>query len=174
MKISLIIVKSLDGFTTQGSDSNIYNWTSKQDTEFFFKKIEQAKLIIMSSHTYGVVRHFIKHKKGRTRVVMTRTPEKFKDEEVPGFLEFTNESPLEIVKKYEALGKKTAIHVGGTKITTMFLKENLIDEIYVTIEPMLFGDGGHVLSQRLDVKLELLSVKKLNKRGTLLLRYKVF
>lgn len=173
MKISLIIVESLDGFITQGSDANIYSWTSKQDTEFFFKKIEQAKLVIMSSNTYGVARHFIKHKNGRTRVVMTRTPEKYSNEEVPGFLEFTNSSPLEIVKKYETLGKKTAVHVGGAEITTQFLKEKLITEVYVTIEPVLFGEGGHVLSERLDVALELISVRKLNKKGTLLLKYKV-
>lgn len=170
MKITLLAVSSTDGFITRGSESNIYEWTSPEDSKLFFEKIEDAKLIFMGAKTYGVARHFIKHKEGRKRIVFTKSPEKYKSEEVPGFLEFTSEDPEKIIKANKDTAQE-ALLVGGSEINSLFLKQGLVNEVHLTIEPLLFGDGKKMST--VSSKLELLSCEELNKIGTLLLKYKV-
>jgi riboflavin biosynthesis pyrimidine reductase len=55
----------------------------------------------------------------------------------------------------------------------LFLAAGLVDEIWLTVEPLLFGGGTPLLAARVDVRLELLASEKLNAAGTLLLRYRV-
>ena len=64
--------------------------------------------------------------------------------------------------------------VGGEQVNFHFLKEKRIDEIWITIEPLLFGLGNSLVSpSRLNITMELKGVRKLNKKGTLLLKYRV-
>jgi dihydrofolate reductase len=48
-----------------------------------------------------------------------------------------------------------------------------VDEIWLTVEPLLFGGGTPLLAARVDVRLALLASERLNAAGTLLLRYRV-
>ena len=58
--------------------------------------------------------------------------------------------------------------------TTSFLKEQLIDEVWLTIEPKIFGTGGNfVIEEELDIDLKLLSCEKVNEQGTLITKYAV-
>lgn len=171
MKITLIAVSSIDGFITKGRDSNIYSWTSKEDQDFFFNKIEKAKLIFMGAKTYDNAKHLMKHKKGRIRVVFTRTPEKYTTQEIPGMLEFTKKSPLKVVEMYKKHGIKKALLVGGLEINSLFLKQNLVSELLLTIEPFIFGSGKKLLDDSIKLTFRLNSIKQMNKKGTLLLRY---
>ena len=72
-----------------------------------------------------------------------------------------------------ARGVTRSMICGGTYVNSKFLKENLIDEIQITIEPKLFGSGMHLFDQ-VDVErqLKLIEVKHLN-NDTLNLLYKV-
>jgi dihydrofolate reductase len=64
--------------------------------------------------------------------------------------------------------------VGGATINGLFLKHNLVDELFLTIEPKIFGSGKNMTEGKLlNSKLQLKSVKKINKIGTLLLKYKI-
>lgn len=171
MKVILLAVISLDGFLTKGNDSNIYTWTSKEDQRMYFTKIETATVIVMGSKTYDAARHFMKYKKGRIRVILTKNPMKFKKEEIVGQIEFTSDSPKEIVKRFKS--HKEICLVGGAETISSFLKQKMIHEIHLTIEPLLFGSGKKLLDGEFDVKLKLLSLKKLNSKGTLFLKYKV-
>lgn len=173
MKITLLAVSSLDGFLTRGNESNHYEWASRQDFDYFFSQIESAETIFMGSKTYESARRFMKSKEGRIRVVFTRNLEKYAKDTVPGFLEFTDKSIRDTVKKYEKLGKKEALLVGGPELQTQFLKEKLVDEIHITIEPKIFGAGKRLVTHDLELNLQLLSSERLNDQGTLLLKYKV-
>ena len=63
--------------------------------------------------------------------------------EVPGQIEFTNESPVELTTRFKSKGHKQMLVVGGPHVATSFLKEQLIDELWLTIEPKIFGTGGN-------------------------------
>jgi dihydrofolate reductase len=67
-----------------------------------------------------------------------------------------------------------ALLVGGSQINAVFLKKKLINEIYLTIEPKIFGIGLPLAQGTLDdVHLELQNCTRLNAQGTLLLYYHV-
>ena len=69
--------------------------------------------------------------------------------------------------------KKSAIW-GGAQTYTYFLENNLLDEIYLTIEPLVLGSGIDLFASKKsdDHHFKLISVKKLNQKGSLLLVYK--
>jgi dihydrofolate reductase len=105
---------------------------------------------------------------------MTRQPAEYKDREVKGRLEFTNESPARLAGRFKSANTATMMVVGGPHIATSFLKEELIDEIWLTIEPRIYGKGGNfVIEQELDIELRLIACEQVNPEGTLITKYKV-
>lgn len=174
MKLTLLLVSSLDGVTSQGGEEDHHEWTSKEDQEIFNKERDRAPLIIMGSNTYRGAKPFMVHREGRLRIVMTKDPKKYEEEKIPGRLEFTNENVSDLIKRLEDERSITeGILVGGANIINEFLKANLINEIWVTIEPWLKGDGLHTAIDKVDIPLLLLSSERLNEKGTLHLRYAV-
>jgi dihydrofolate reductase len=172
MKTILIFVSTLDGKITKWGDPKIRSWSSKSDQDYFDRIWNKTHVIIMGSGTYlpDPVKPTPKH----MFIVMTRNPAKYASQEVPGQLKFTNESPMDLMVKCENRGEKEILIVGGAQIATSFLREQLIDELWLTIEPKIFGMGsGFVTEERLDISLELLRHKKINDQGTLITRYKV-
>jgi dihydrofolate reductase len=72
------------------------------------------------------------------------------------------------------LNYKKILLVGGATINGLFLKDKLVDEFYLTIEPRLFGTGKNIIEKQiLNTKMTLMNVKKINNAGTLLLKYKI-
>ncbi len=176
MKVTLVIVTSIDGKTTHGSEINHYvTWASKEDQEFFFNEIiNKAKLIIMGSTTYETSRHLMQHRDGRLRVVITRTPEKYSGDAVPNKLEFTNENPTDLIKRLEDRGFTEGLLVGGANTNTKFFKQGLVTELWQTLEPKILGSGNGIVGDEVvEFSLELISSERLNEKGTLLLKYKV-
>lgn len=108
------------------------------------------------------------------RIVLTSTPQKYKNLSVPNQLEFSSDSPQKIIKKLDMLGITQALLIGGEHVNSTFFKDKLINEVWLTIEPKIFGVGKTIVSfKKLDVKMQLQKVSKLNKMGTLLLKYQV-
>ena len=77
---------------------------------------------------------------------------------------------MNLLKKH--LWTRIAV-VGGTAIYDWFLKRGLVDELCLTLEPVVFGAGKLLTDAPLRTfrRFSLKSVKHLNKRGTLLLHY---
>ena len=170
----MVMLMTVDGKITNGKDPDVYDWTSPEDQKLFFSLIKKNNLIVMGRKTFEASRPVIRLEKGKLRIVLTHHPKKYSKESVTGQLEFSNENPEKLIKRMEGLGYKKILLVGGATINGLFLKENLVDELYLTIEPKIFGSGKNIIEgQLLDKFLQLINVKKLNKKGTLLLRYKI-
>lgn len=174
MKVILVMVMSVDGKTTRWHNPDIYNWTSSEDQAYFFSLIKKNKVIIMGRKTFMAAKSIIKPSPKNLRIVLTTTPQKYKNLSVPKQLEFSSDSPQKIIKKLNILGITQVLLVGGEHVNNVFFKEKLINEVWLTIEPKIFGVGnGLVSSKKLDIKLQLQKVSKLNNKGTLLLKYQV-
>lgn len=172
MKTILIFVSSLDGKVTKWDNPEVRSWSSKNDQEYFDKIWNDTKVVIMGRGTFKQdpvmpnARHLF--------IVMTKEPDKYKRNGKEGQLEFTDESPSSLVNRFENEGYIKILVVGGPQIATAFLREQLIDELWLTIEPKIFGIGASfVVEEKLDIDLNLLSCENVNDKGTLITKYSV-
>lgn len=171
MKVILLMVSSVNGKSTK-SNKSLQEWTSKEDREYFLKTSRSKNLIVMGSKTYESSKLIIKPYLNRLKIVLTRNPKKYTKYSVPGQLEFINDSPQDLVKKLEKKGYKQMLLIGGSTLNAAFMKLNLITDLWLIIEPVIFGKGKSLIGKEdLDIKLKFESFEKLNKQGTLLLKY---
>ena len=172
MRIILVFVSTLDGKITRWGDPKVSSWTSEEDKKYFRKTWNEAPLIVMGSNTFRAEK--LGSVKDHLIVVMTRHPSTYKDKEVRGQLEFSDESPAQLAARFKKANFATMLVVGGAHVATSFLKADLVDEIWLTIEPKIFGKGGNfVIEQELDLELRLISCEQVNAEGTLITKYKV-
>lgn len=174
MNIILVMVESADGKTTKWDESAVHGWSSKEDHEHFRLLKSSHNLIVMGRKTYEHVRSVIKLSPHIRRIIMTKYPDNFSKEQVPDQLEFTDESPEQLVSRGERMGYRSLLLVGGSEVNTAFLSKKLITDCMITIEPRFFGVGKSIFSQiDVDIPLRLIDTKRLNEQGTLLLHYTV-
>ena len=172
MKTILIFVSSLDGKITKWGEPNVRLWSSHQDQDYYKKVWNESRLIVMGSATFNA--DTFNPSPGHLIIVMTSHPEKYKNLEVPGQIEFTNETPVALSSRFSISGHQQMLVVGGPHVATSFLKEQLIDELWLTIEPKIFGMGQNFATDvQLDINLRLIQSEKVNDQGTLITKYAV-
>jgi len=146
-------------------------WTSKEDLNGFYEQSKNAGNIIMGGNTYLAASKsgYFPFPDALNVVVSHQQMEnKWGDKVLT-----TDKSPKEIIKMLEQKGFTVALLAGGGQLNTSFVKENLIDEIYLDVEPLVFGKGIKVFAEGdFEAELELLETKKLNP-NTVQLHYKI-
>jgi dihydrofolate reductase len=166
MKITLMAVLTLDGKIAR-NEHHYVDWSSKEDKRLFFGATKRAGVLILGHNTYKT---FPSPLPGRLHIVLTTDTSNKTD--VPGHVEYTSASPEEIVADLEARGYAEAILAGGAQVNALFLKAGLVDELSLTIEPVVFGSGIDLFrGAEFDVRWRLAHMEKLNDLGSLLLRY---
>jgi dihydrofolate reductase len=171
MKTILIFVCTLDGKITKWGDPMIRSWSSRADQDQFDAIWNETRVIIMGSGTYNP--DPLKADPKHQFIVMTRRPSKYEGSDVPRLLEFTNQTPIQILNRFEN-DENAVLVVGGSQIATSFLKAQLIDELWLTFEPKIFGAGANfVTDEKLDIDLRLISFEQINEQGTVLTKYEV-
>jgi dihydrofolate reductase len=126
-------------------------------------------VLIVGHNTFGT---FPSPLPGRLHVVLTRDTSDKAD--IPGVVEYTDKAPQEIVASLEARGYSEAVMAGGAGANALFLKAGLVDEIWLTIEPLIFGTGiGLFTGAEFDLHASLISFEQLNEHGTVHLKYMV-
>src|SRR5688500_9738585 len=133
MKIILVDVASVDGKLTKGNSTNVHDWASREDFAHFQKVKSENNLLVMGSGTFEKTN--IEPEEERLRIVLTSNPEKYMQFEIRGQLEFSNEDPKTLIKRLEKMDYKQMLLVSGRRVATSFFAENLIDELWLTIEP---------------------------------------
>ena len=158
MKVILMMAITADGKIAKYSDHPA-TWTSKADKKIFIEETKKAGVIIMGKTTYDTIGRPLP---GRLNMVLDLDPDLSKN--IPGKLEFTKTQPKELIKQLEKRGFKTVILGGGATINGLFLKENLIDQIWLTIEPKIFGEGLNLFKGvETDLDLKLIEITKIDK-----------
>lgn len=168
MKVILYMATSVNGYITKAEDDS--DWVSDIDWKEFDCLKRESKIMVMGSRTYLQFEDDFPQE-GALNVVMTRKREML-DKKVDGAL-FTDMSPREVVAFAKEQGFTQIMLIGGMMLNTSFLKEGLIDEIWLDVHPLLIGEGKTVFD-RVDTfkDLELFESKELGS-GQVLLKYKV-
>ena len=161
----MLMAMTLDGKIARNS-RQLVDWTGKADKQYFVRVTRKAGVVIMGSRTFDTIG---KPLAGRKNIVMTRDPNRKSREEN---LIFTDQSAGEIIRGLENEGFEAVTLIGGAIVNSLFAKENLITQIHVTLVPTLFGQGLSLFKDPMDLKLELVENREIDK-GHLLLVYRV-
>ncbi len=173
MEITLAMVTSLDGRITD-KNGEVYSWTSTEDQVRYKALRDEYSVIIMSRKIYDEVKSKIVLSPKKLRIIMTREASKYQDLNVPNQLEYSSLSPTEIVQDLAKRGYTRVLLSTGSELSASFLKEGLVTRFILTIEPVILGEGLPLVAGVIErVKLELISMERLNDQGTLLCDYRV-
>jgi len=145
------------------------DWTSKEDKDFMRAKLKECDAIIVGNNTYKTA---IKPLSKRNCVVFTRSVQEPKQENENCC--YINPEITDAKAYAEEKGYKTIAILGGAATYNYCLAHDMTDELYLTIEPIIFGEGIDIFTTGdEDVHLTLQSSKQLNKKGAVLLHYTV-
>jgi dihydrofolate reductase len=161
-KAFIIAAQSADGFIAKDAKHPAY-WTSKEDKKRFIELTKQAGVVVMGSATFETIGKPLKE---RTNIVYSRSAKHFEGAET------THEEPQALLKRLAGQGVKEVAICGGSHIYTLFLKAHLVDKIYLTIEPVIFGKGITLFNEELNMHLQLVSAEQ-TESGAILLEYNV-
>ena len=176
--VFIVVATTADGFIARDKD-HVATWTSKEDKKRFVKLTKDAGVMVMGSNTFKTLPGPLK---GRLSVVYTSNAEKLASSptikslvndisaEDPGRLVYTNLNPSELIQKLNSAGFKKIAICGGSSIYNSFMESGLVNRMYLTIEPLLFGSGMSVFSSPIESKLELENFSKTD-AGTIFLDY---
>lgn len=162
MRVFIVAALTADGFI--GRDSgHLADWTSKEDKQLFVRLTKEAGVLVMGANTYKTIGRPLP---GRRNLVYSRSSLDF-----PG-VEVVTEPPQALIARLEREGHTALAVCGGQAIYDMFLQAGVVTELYLTIEPVLFGSGIPLLKAPLAASLALKEFEKLNEH-TILLHYEV-
>lgn len=165
MTCFIISCLTSDGYIGKNS-THAATWTSKEDKKRFIEISKRAGVMVMGLNTWLTFGG--KPLKDRLHIVYSPTPLK----DLPAGVEYTDKNPSDLLKDLESRGFKEVAICGGSQIYTMFMKSGLVNKLYLTIEPVVFGDGVRLFKEDLNFKLKLDKIEH-TPLGTVMLDYTV-
>ena len=164
IKVFIIAAQTADGYIAKHSDHPAV-WTSKDDKKRFIEITKRAGVMVMGLRTFKTLGKALP---GRLNIVYS---DKKENPEIEG-VEYTSLSPKDLIKNLDERGFKEVAICGGSSIYTMFMESGIVETLYLTIEPKIFGSGMSLFNKDLDYDLKLVS-SEAQESGTTLLEYDV-
>lgn len=172
MELFIIAAQTADGFIAKDKN-HVATWTSKEDKKRFIELTKDAGVVIMGSTTFKTLP---KPLKDRLNIVYSKTLTNadfgpFEDDRK---FEITQKKPFELIEELSNQGYTKAAICGGSEIYSLFLESGLVSKLYLTIEPIVFGQGISLFKNQLenDTKLKL-DKKDVSESGTIFLDYSI-
>lgn len=157
---------SLDGKIAKSPEDKL-GWTGRDDKRWFAKVSSDAGAIIMGRRAYEVIGRPLA---GRLIKVMSRQAENFLS--IPGQVEFTSHSPKEILGELGSRGFERVIIGGGREIYSLFVEENLVDEVWLSVIPIILGRGITWVELKKERQLDLVGMEGRGEGG-IVAKYRV-
>jgi dihydrofolate reductase len=161
-KTSIFIATSLDGFIAR-SDGSI-DWLDRANTNVpvdedcgYESFINTVDAIVMGRNTFEQVSTFDRWPYGNKRViVLSRTGEAI-SAALQTTVSVSSESPAILVERLTAEGAQH-LYIDGGQTIQSFLRAGSIDELTITVIPILLGTGKPLFgSIESDIKLQHIS-----------------
>ena len=156
MKVILYMASTANGLIAKPDDDT--SWISGKEWDSYSEATRKAGNLIVGHRTYDI---------------LTKQPEfsEFKDVKLvvvaTGVVELVAANHMTAHTPVEALSMLSdaseVVVAGGGALNASFLAENLIDEIYLDIEPRIFGEGIALAhGKSFDLELQLLGTKEIS------------
>src|SRR5436305_5490845 len=157
MRVLALAAITADGLIAR-SAHHLVTWSSREDKRMFAATSRKAGVIVMGRATFEVMG---KPLAGRLQIVLTSRPEAYHT--IPGVVEYTAKPPADVLADLERRGFAEVVVGGGGSVYHAFLTAGLVDELWLTVEPLLFGAGVSLLGGRsADVHMRLLAVERIS------------
>lgn len=162
---------SANGLIARDNDET--EWSS-EESDSYIAKVKEIGNMVIGRRTYELMleddnKDASTQNLGNPMIVVLTSDDKYKDTEKVRFVK----NPIEAISLLGKEGFERMVVVGGGKTDTSFIKNGLIDEIYLDVEPVIFGQGIPLFApEKFEYKLKLLETKKLSP-NTVQLHYEV-
>lgn len=160
-KLSIFIATSLDGYIAKPNDDlSFLKAVEKEGEDYGYESFTATiDTLIIGRKTYDYVLREIgssHYDNGNRDVyVITRT-----ERPKVGRTSFYTGDLIELVRRLKSETGKNIYCDGGAEIINELLKNDLIDELIISVIPVLLGEGTRLFKDgRPEQKLQLLSVK---------------
>ncbi len=169
MEVILLMAQTLDGKIAR-MNNQFVDWSGIFDKAFFTYETKKAGAVIMGSRTFSTIG---KPLKDRMNIIITRDDSKnYRGDNRGDGFEFMRFEPTEIFRCLSFCNYRRAFLIGGSEINTLFAKKRLIDKVYISIIPKIFGNGLSTFNEDLDIDL-IFQSNTIFPDGTALLKYDV-
>lgn len=166
MKVILYMAISLNGMIAKSDDDT--SWISKEEWNSYSLAVRTAGNLIVGHRTYEILTkqpEFLELKNAKLVVVAV---ENFQTLSSNHLIAHSAKEALELLK-----GFKEVVVAGGSTLNASFMSENLVDEIFIDIEPIILGKGIPLFRDTdFEYNLKLVGQKKIND-NEIQLHYKV-
>jgi dihydrofolate reductase len=133
MHVTLHMATSIDGFIAGVNGDT--SWVSAQDEQLFLSRCRAAGCMAVGRRTFQQYHDIIYPVADTDNIVVTRTTAA--DADRVSYVA----SPRDAVAKAQSLGRSQMLLSGGGKVSALFLNEGLIDEIFLSVHPVVIGQG---------------------------------
>jgi len=157
-KIILFIASSLDGYIAR--ETGEIDWLPENTTSGYDEFIKSIDTVIMGRKTYDQILTFGDYPyKVKKSYVFSRTNNNSKDENI----EFVHDAD-KLVKSIISNSGTNIWLIGGAEIISIFLNLDFVDEIILSIIPVVLGKGIPLFKDvEKKVKLELIKTSNYDK-----------
>ena len=167
VNIAIYMHITINGMIARLDNSDFSSESARKD---FLKTIKNYKVNVIGRNTFNVASKSSGFPLDGLNIVVTKHKIKLKKEWKNVIV--TDKKPREIIKIIENNGYKSAMVAGGA-LATSFLKNGLVNELYINIEPLALGKGIPLFSrENFEKKLKLLQVKRFSE-NEIRLHYKI-
>lgn len=170
MKVILYMAISANGLIAR--EDHRTDW-SDEELKSYISKVKETGNLIIGRRTYEIMQQDTSPDANMSNLgnpqIVVISNKKSKDTSSAKFVS----SPKAAIEFLKSKNFTCAMVAGGSKLIASFLKERLVDEIFLDIEPILFGKGIPLLFPvELEENLQLIGTKMLGK-NTIQLHYKI-
>ncbi|MFA6601631.1 MAG: dihydrofolate reductase family protein [Candidatus Paceibacterota bacterium] len=149
MKTILHMAVSADGYIAK-LDGNS-DWVSPIDVQLFEQRVKEAGCLIVGRKTFGQYTGDVYPIAGVINIVLTLGVAKSSDKDV-----ITANYPEQALEIAKEKGFSKVMLVGGGKANGSFLRSGLIDEIFLSVHPIVLNNGVKLFegySEKVDMTL---------------------
>jgi dihydrofolate reductase len=159
---------SIDGLITKGKTDS--DWVSKNDWDQFDSYLSNSDAVIMGRKTMEQFDNNDFPIEGLTNFVLSGNKKLHKKTKE---LICLKASPKEAVSMMNKMGHRNALLIGGEYTNNQFLRAGLIDEIVLSIHPLIIGEGLTLFGRKkFNIDLDLIEARVI-KRELVQIRYRV-
>lgn len=134
MKVILYMAISLNGMIAKSDDDT--SWISKEEWDSYSLAVRNAGCLIVGHRTYNILTKQPEFSEFKDVKLVVVAHDNFKTLAPNHLIAHSPKEALELLKDY-----KEVVVAGGGALNASFFEENLIDEVFIDIEPIILGQG---------------------------------